>query len=73
MQQIRVLPRRALKKSEAAELLGIVESTIDRMIKEKRLRAIQLSPGCTRILLRDLEEFLAAHATIQISAQEVRL
>jgi excisionase family DNA binding protein len=73
MQPLRVLPRRALSKGETAEVLGVAESTVDRLIKEKRLRAIKLSNTCTRILLRDLEDFLAAHATIQISAQEVRL
>jgi len=64
MQQPRILQRPALSKREAAELLGITQPTIDKLIKRGQLRAIRLSSSTVRILFQDLEDFLLANQTI---------
>ena len=58
------MPRPALSKAEAAELLAIAQQTVDKLIKNGKLRAIQISTGTVRILFQDFEDFLWAHQTI---------
>jgi excisionase family DNA binding protein len=62
-QRIAVLPRRALKQSEAATILGVSPPTLAQIIKEGRLRAFHPTPSSTRILQSDLEEFIRSNAT----------
>ena len=64
MERLHVMPRPALSKAEAAELLGIAQQTVNKLIKKGKLRAIQIATGTIRILFQDFEDFLCAHQTI---------
>jgi excisionase family DNA binding protein len=57
------LPRPALRKTQAARILGVCDPIVDRLIREKRLRAFYPTPGTVRILPSDLEAFIAENAT----------
>jgi excisionase family DNA binding protein len=59
-----VLPKRALKKREAARILGISEVTLDKIIRAQRLRAFRPTPASVRILPADLEAFIASNSTM---------
>jgi excisionase family DNA binding protein len=58
------LPRPALRKSQAARILGVCEPIVDRLIRDGHLRAFRPTPDCVRILPGDLEAFIEAKATI---------
>jgi excisionase family DNA binding protein len=58
------LPRPALRKAQVARILGVCEPIVYRLIREGRLRAFRPTPSSIRILPSDLEDFIAAHATI---------
>jgi hypothetical protein len=64
MKALRPLPRQTLKKSEAAAILRVSDPTLDKIIASKKLRVFHPTPGCTRILPADLEDFIVAHANI---------
>jgi excisionase family DNA binding protein len=64
MKLIAGLPRRALKKREAAIILGVSEPTIDKIIREGKLRAFRPTETSLRIMPDDLEAFIAENATI---------
>jgi excisionase family DNA binding protein len=64
MKSIRPLPRRALRKWEVAQILGISNPIVDRLIAAGQLRAIKPTPNSVRVLPEDLEIFIANHATI---------
>jgi excisionase family DNA binding protein len=72
MKHFASLPRAALRKSEAARILGISVPTIDWLIREQRLRAFKPTPNTVRILWSDLETFIAQTATTPLK-NEVRL
>jgi excisionase family DNA binding protein len=57
------LPRPALRKAQAARILGVCDPIVDRLIREKRLRAFYPTPGTVRILAEDLDRFIADNAT----------
>jgi excisionase family DNA binding protein len=61
---IKPLPRAALRKTQAARRLGVCDPIVDRLIREKRLRAFRPTPDCVRILPEDLEAYIEATATI---------
>ena len=67
MKSIRPLPRRALRKWEVAQILGISNPIVDRLIAAGQLRAIKPTPNSVRVLPEDLETFIANHATIPAS------
>jgi excisionase family DNA binding protein len=58
------LPRRALKKREAALILGVSEPTVVKLVREKRLRAFWVTENSLRVLPSDLDQFIAENATI---------
>jgi hypothetical protein len=58
------LPRPALRKSQAARILGLCDPLVDQLIQEKRLRAFYPTPYTVRILPADLEAFIESCATI---------
>jgi excisionase family DNA binding protein len=64
MKLIAGLPRRALKKREAAIILGVSTVTLDKLIREGRLRAFRPTETSLRIMPEDLERFIAENATI---------
>jgi excisionase family DNA binding protein len=63
MKRPALLPKRALRKSEVAWVLGISEPTIKKLVDEGRLRAVRLSETTLRFLPDDLEAFIRAHET----------
>jgi excisionase family DNA binding protein len=67
MKQLASLPRAALRKSEAARILGISVPLLNQLIAQKRLRAFQPTPTCVRILWTDLEAFIAQTATAPLA------
>jgi len=64
VKQLACLPRRALKKREAAIILGISTVTLDKLVREGRLRAFRPTETSLRIMPDDLERFIASCATI---------
>jgi excisionase family DNA binding protein len=63
MKRLVSLPRAALRKSQAARVLGISIPTIDWLIQEQRLRAFKPTPNTVRILWSDLEAFIRENQT----------
>jgi excisionase family DNA binding protein len=63
MKRLASLPRAALRKSQAAIILGISVPTVERLIVEKKLRAFRPTPTSIRILQADLEAFIRENQT----------
>jgi excisionase family DNA binding protein len=63
MKRLAPLPRAALRKSQAAIILGISVPTVERLIVEKKLRAFRPTPTSIRILQADLEAFIRENQT----------
>jgi excisionase family DNA binding protein len=63
--KLKVLQQPALTKQEVADLLRIGLPTVDSYIHKGWLRAIKLSPRCSRILVEDFQRFLASRANIE--------
>ena len=52
-----------IKKKEAAELLAISESTLEKLIASKKLPSYKVTPKAVRIDRADVEAYLAARKT----------
>jgi excisionase family DNA binding protein len=63
MKPLVCLPKRALRKKEAALILGVSEPTLDKIIAAGRLRAFRPTDSSVRVLPEDLQNFIDSCAT----------